>query len=471
MNFLAYTKRKLPILAILVVHNVHAAKDAPIAVSCTQDTYALCAYTKCTMNADMTTASCPCYAVNGTSLARIDVIPDATIKTATLNMCTNNDGKDCNEDNIAPICKAIADETLWPGADAVSTFSRELELDNGVVLDNMGDRSSPNWECPVPANSSRLVPNCMLAPCRSLKQPVTDSYFAGEATMECTCPLIKATSNYTIFGGLESPCGGDGYSLVNVGGNILAEHASNSTAVELAWEAVAEEFGTNFTFTDESKNMFAPGDPAFGAPVPPGGPFPGPPGGPQLGPGESNCIPHPSLDGTLFCGFRTQNGVTDLNTNSNTNTHLSCVTDNSLGYQYCANIGIYLQPDPNGALPPPPGIVGPSPMGPGWWIDYSDSFGSGPSFDSGPSIDSGPSLSEDMFAPPPPAGVPGFTHPPNVGCPMIRPMAGDHCNGWLNGGTENRCHYEQTLCLCESLVYGWQCNGAALSSYVQDPLP
>jgi len=124
--------------------------------------------------------------------------------------------------------------------------------------------------------------------------------------------------------------------------------------------------------------MFAPGDhPAFGAPVPPGGSFPGPPGGPQLGPGESNCIPHPSLDGTLFCGFRTQNSVTDLNTNSNTNTHLSCVTDNTLGYQYCAHIGMYLQPDPHGALPPPPSVVGPGPMGPGWWSDSSDSFDSG----------------------------------------------------------------------------------------------
>jgi len=266
MNFLAYTKRKLPvsILAMLVVNNiVHAATDAPIAVSCTQDTYALCAYAKCTMNADRTTASCPCYAVTGTSLARLDIIPDATIKTATLKhvMCnTNNEDTDCNdEDNRAPICKAIANATLWPGADAVSTFSRELELENGVVLDEMGDRSSPNWECPVPANanSGRLVPNCMLAPCRALKQPVTDSYFAGEATMACTCPLIKATSNYTLFGGLESPCddnGDNGYSLVNVGGNILAEHASNSTAVALAWEAVAEEFGTKFTVTDESES-------------------------------------------------------------------------------------------------------------------------------------------------------------------------------------------------------------------------
>jgi len=31
-----------------------------------------------------------------------------------------------------------------------------------------------------------------------------------------------------------------------------------------------------------------------------------------LGPGESNCIPHPSNDGTLFCGFRTQVGVGDI---------------------------------------------------------------------------------------------------------------------------------------------------------------
>merc|ERR1712238_498278 len=129
------------------------------------------------------------------------------------------------------------------------------------------------------------------------------------------------------------------------------------------------DFGPSPDDFGPSPDDFGPSPDDFG----PGGPFPGPPGGPDLGPGESNCIPHPSLDGTLFCGFRSRYGVADITTNSNTNTHLSCVTDNNLGYQYCANIGMYLQPDPNGNMPPPPGIVGPGPMGPGWWSDTGPS--------------------------------------------------------------------------------------------------
>lgn len=212
---------------------------APAAVSCTQDSYALCAYSKCTVNDDTKTASCPCYELSGPSLARIDVIPDAEVMQATKDACT--DATACADGN-APICEAIADGTLWPGADAVSTFSRAREVENGVVLDGSGGRDAPSWTCDAPEEGGRLVPNCMLAPCRSLVEPATDSYFAGEATMECTCPLIRADVGYGIFGGLEDPC--DGESLVNTGGPVLANHAKDSAAVASAWEAVREAFNS-----------------------------------------------------------------------------------------------------------------------------------------------------------------------------------------------------------------------------------
>jgi len=219
--------------------NVHA-EGAPIAVSCEQETYALCAYAKCTMNDDMMTANCPCYSLSGSSLARIDVIPDPKVKQATLDECV--DATACSQNN-APICEAIADGTLWPGADAVSTFSRALEIENGVMVDGNGERGSPNWNCAVPPSGDRLVPNCMLAPCRALDGPVSVPYFEGDATMECTCPLIKASTDYSIFGGLVDPC--DDGTLVNVGGPTLAMHAMDTTAVALAWEAVTEEFSKN----------------------------------------------------------------------------------------------------------------------------------------------------------------------------------------------------------------------------------
>merc|ERR1719203_1815190 len=196
------------------------------------------------------TANCPCYSLSGPSLARIDVIPDPEVKQATLDKC--EDATACSQNN-APICEAIADGTLWPGADAVSTFSRALEIENGVIVDENGDRSSPNWNCAVPSSGGGLVPNCMLAPCRALDGPVSVPYFAGDATMECTCPLIKASTDYSIFGGLENPCDG---SLVNVGGPTLAMHAMDTTAVALAWEAVTEEFNREeeMSETSESKS-------------------------------------------------------------------------------------------------------------------------------------------------------------------------------------------------------------------------
>ena len=229
MNLIA----KFTIPSILVATT--AAQDAPIAVSCEQDMYALCAYANCTMNDDLQTANCPCYSVQGSSLARIDLIPDNQIRQATIDKCTN--GTSCTN-NDAPICEAISDGRLWPGADAVSTFSRAFELENGVVLDESGDRDKPNWECAGQKN--RLVPNCMLAPCRMLDVPTTNPYFAGEATMECTCALIEAEVEYPIFGGLQDPC--DKKALTNTAGPVLTMHASDSGRVRAAWEAVAKEF-------------------------------------------------------------------------------------------------------------------------------------------------------------------------------------------------------------------------------------
>lgn len=224
---------KFTIPSILVAT---ATADAPIAVSCEQDLYALCAYANCTQNENSETANCPCYSVQGSSLARIDLIHDDQIRQATIDKCTNVTS--CI-DNDAPICEAISDGSLWPGADAVSTFSRAFELENGVVLNESGERDKPNWECFGQKN--RLVPNCMLAPCRILDVPSANPYFAGEAMMECTCALIEAEVEYPIFGGLQDPCG---EALVNTAGPVLTSYAMDRNAVKKAWDAVAIEFGS-----------------------------------------------------------------------------------------------------------------------------------------------------------------------------------------------------------------------------------
>ena len=244
MNLLTY----LSTLTILTINTANA-QNAPVAVSCDQDVYALCAYANCTMNADSLTANCPCYSIAGSSLARIDLIPDDQVRQETVDTCT--DATSCS-DNNAPICDSVADGSLWPGADAVSTFSRELEVENGVKLNDEGERDTFTWKCAVSKREVRLVPNCMLAPCMALDNPVTNPYFDGEATMECTCPLIKANDDYTLFGGLQDPC--DEPALVNVGGPTLNVHAMNREAVRLAWEAVKREFNGDDSPSDASND-------------------------------------------------------------------------------------------------------------------------------------------------------------------------------------------------------------------------
>jgi hypothetical protein len=137
------------------------SKQAKNHVTCEEDVYALCAFANCTLNEKTKTANCPCYGIFGESQARIDVAPpDAQVQPASA------------------LCNAISDGSLWPGADAISTYSHELEEENGIVFDDNGEKIL-TWECTTSPNEVRLVPNCMLAPCRVLEEPVTNDYFAG----------------------------------------------------------------------------------------------------------------------------------------------------------------------------------------------------------------------------------------------------------------------------------------------------
>ena len=224
------------------------AQDAPVAVTCELDSYALCAYANCTINADLKTANCPCIALSGPSVARIDLIPDENVKQSTIASPENNN---------ASICEAIADKSLWEGADAVSTFSRATEEVNNVNVNDDGTRGDPTWTCS--GVEGRLVPNCMLAPCRILDPTVTNPYYDGEAAMECTCPLIAANVDYTNFGGLQSPCEDspvpmEGGYVQNAGGALLNQYAMDSAAVSAAWEAVEKEFNKEGSATGSSSS-------------------------------------------------------------------------------------------------------------------------------------------------------------------------------------------------------------------------
>lgn len=212
------------------------AQDAPVAVTCDLEVYALCAYANCTINGDLQTATCPCLELSGPSVARIDLIPDPVVQQETL----------ASPDNTSTgICRALADKSLWAGADAVSTFSRASEVENNVTVNEDGTRGDPTWSCS--GVEGRMVPNCMLAPCRALGTVVTNPYYSGEATMECVCPLIAANIDYTNFGGLQDPCQDsmvpvEGGYAQNAGGALLNQYVMDQEAVAAAWDAVEKQF-------------------------------------------------------------------------------------------------------------------------------------------------------------------------------------------------------------------------------------
>ena len=226
------------------------AQQQPLVVFCDQEVYALCAFANCTINADLKTASCPCFGLTGVSAARVDLIPtiNASIQEETEQVCSTTSCQSPDGVNNAPLCQAIANGQLWKGADAVSTFSRALEAENGVLLNDEGEQDNATWTCA--GVEGRMVPNCMLAPCRKLAEPQTNPYFAGEADYECICPLLDANVDYEIFGGLQSPCGdasdgqqAQGDFVQNTAGAVLQQFVQDQAVIDAAWAAVAMAFG------------------------------------------------------------------------------------------------------------------------------------------------------------------------------------------------------------------------------------
>ena len=172
-----------------------------------------------------------------------------------------------------------------------------------------------------------------------------------------------------------------------------------------------------------------------------------------LRPGESNCVLHPDNDGTVECTVRSQFSAYDATYNPTTS--LGCVTDSLNGYQFCANIGLNLQADPNGSLPPPPGISGSVVAGstmPGIGVDFP-------------------------ITEPSTGGV-----STSSGCPRFLPDPGSHCTGWIpDGATTVSCQWGGTECNCfrqdgDATKFGWNCpdlttGGSGASFPIPEPAP
>ena len=202
-----------------------------LSVKCTNP-YALCASSNCTVNSDGSTASCGCYGFeeDATSISsmRIALIPDETVKAATIAACANSptgcdDGPMSNANlDSTPVCAAIRDHALWPGSDLVSTFAFKPDLPK---LNN-----DATWSCD--ATPGQVVPVCMFAPCRYS--------ISAQPNVTCTCPLVAVTDEYDVAaGGSNFPCAED--NTVS-DGSYMQVIMWNVGLAEPAWAAVDKAF-------------------------------------------------------------------------------------------------------------------------------------------------------------------------------------------------------------------------------------
>jgi len=122
-------------------------------------------------------ANCTCYEIPAgpTFLVDINAILNLDVYLETVKTC-GHDGSRCSpRGNItAPVCDAINQNTLIPGADLISTFSLYLESDyptsNGLTC-----KSAP-------------YAGCMTAPCRRGETEVLDPV-TGLPLVQCACPI------------------------------------------------------------------------------------------------------------------------------------------------------------------------------------------------------------------------------------------------------------------------------------------
>lgn len=150
-------------------------------LECKGASVALCYYsgpgptTPCTIDG-LGIANCTCYEIPSGQpyLVDINAIVNLDVYLKTVNRC-GEDGSRCRPTGSieAPVCEAINNNTLIPGADLVSTFSLYLEKQLPI---------SPTT-CATPA----AYAGCMTAPCKRTGKtdPTT-----GLPLVQCGCPTF-----------------------------------------------------------------------------------------------------------------------------------------------------------------------------------------------------------------------------------------------------------------------------------------
>jgi hypothetical protein len=141
--------------------------------------FALCASSgpaplPCRLSPDGRFANCRCPVHSGRNYVVITSILNYKVYQATVKKC-GADGRRCASPDTAPVCQAIKQGQLIPGANLISTFSPSPAAALGQSHLSAPAKSSGLTICPKAPYAG-----CMTAPCK-----MTASGFA-----QCSCPVF-----------------------------------------------------------------------------------------------------------------------------------------------------------------------------------------------------------------------------------------------------------------------------------------
>ena len=146
-------------------------------LQCKGGPIALCYYSgpdepaTCELSDDGRIANCKCFVIPyGTYFVDINSILNYGVYQKTVRKC-GADGSGCSESNSAPVCDAINNGKLIPGADMISTFSYACVPEEGIGQTN----------CPADPTQTAPYAGCMTAPCTKTTE---------DGIVNCACPTF-----------------------------------------------------------------------------------------------------------------------------------------------------------------------------------------------------------------------------------------------------------------------------------------
>jgi hypothetical protein len=147
---------------------------------------------KCTFSQAKNAAECDCYVISSaqTTYSYVDItsILNKQVYDETVAIC-GADGSTCRNYTapgdtsllVAPVCDAISNKAIFPGADIVSDYSQDI----AALADVEGATSTT---CPAAAGGANLYAGCMTAPCKTTGKTDPDT---GLPIAKCTCPTYN----------------------------------------------------------------------------------------------------------------------------------------------------------------------------------------------------------------------------------------------------------------------------------------